>query len=153
MAAIGDLPRVKLTHYIDGGASWGGSWFTYVVQPIPAPRPGYGYAVTSLRCARCGLPIDLRISSARIARWRRRAWLTLFLMLMSASALFFYWGGYRAPANLETQWLLGSILGSVLTLVTGPFVLVRALMEDGVWLSLDGQRWRRRLDFHGLRLM
>jgi hypothetical protein len=83
LPAIRDRPRVHLAHVLAQGADWQHSWIRYVLQPIPAYRPDHGFAVTTLRCDRCGLLIILRIGSVRGTVWRRRAWLVLAVLLMS----------------------------------------------------------------------
>jgi len=75
LPAIRDRPSVELTHILDEGADLRHLWTTYVRQPIPVRRPPSGHADISLPCGRCGLPIDLRIYSARATlglRWSGR---------------------------------------------------------------------------------
>ncbi|SES16845.1 hypothetical protein SAMN05216188_12449 [Lentzea xinjiangensis] len=151
---VGSTPSVHLIHVVEEEATWQGHSMSFTLQPIPVRRPARGRAEAALECARCGLPVWLRIRSARATVRRRRAWLSMALLswVVAPSPLVAWELVPQLMFSLSNEQTLSVIGGSLLLFFFGLFALIRFMIEDGVRMSEGGRRWRAVRDgCHGLR--
>ena len=82
MPATRAMPTIKLVHLIHEKPTYAYYEATFQAQPIPVRRPANGQAVSSLRCVRCELVMDVQVRSVRGTRWLHRTWFALALPLL-----------------------------------------------------------------------
>ncbi|MFE6698544.1 hypothetical protein [Streptomyces sp. NPDC057718] len=121
----------------------------WAVQPVDVPRPSAGVRTAEIVCDSCGDVIEVRVTSAEIARRHRMRWLTLTIAELSLTALAAAMTIRSVEADLSgstggvgPQTYLWILTTSLLT--AGGIALFRQWKrEDGV--RGPGDDWRTRL--------
>ncbi|WP_433087904.1 hypothetical protein ACQP1P_18430 [Dactylosporangium sp. CA-052675] len=139
-----DAPMRQLAHRTGSGESARGSWSTYALYPIEAPRPVTGRARAELLCPECGGAVAFTIASAAVARRRRRWWRAVAAGPVALAPVLFL---PAAAAATTWQAVTLAVLGTALlpVLGAGAYVAWRRAREE------DGLRLRRADGTHSLR--
>ncbi|MER7277241.1 hypothetical protein ABT369_22625 [Dactylosporangium sp. NPDC000244] len=139
-----DAPLRQLAHRTGSGESAGGSWNTYALYPVAAPRPATGRSRAELTCPECGGTVAFTIASPGIARRRRGWWRAVAAGPVALAPVLFL---PAAAAATTSQAVTLAVLGVALlpVLGAGAYVAWRRAREE------DGLRLRRADGTHSLR--